>query len=261
MTHDDVRFSTIKEDRGWYFVEYSPPFPRHKFAILQLTVLEQRPAQAVASAMESEATHWITRYPIPLMAMAYSLDESVFPLEPARPVDHLIAWHVAEKPDIILRWELVPDNELPADALNQDNLLKIFSDVPHRTGHEIANQAARKLTQLRLGWWIVFVWAVVVPLGVAVLEWWSDLLGLAVLGYAFFKAITQFLRLTGRLKQTKREREKAAEDLKMRHHHYHCTRNPEGFERLKAENFRRESIERTLSDAATLKEQRNFKNR
>ena len=70
-----------------------------------------------------------------------------------------------------------------------------------------------------------------VPLSVAVLEWWSELLGLVVLGYAFVKAATQALHL------------------------YHCTRNPEAFERLKAENFRHQKIERIKAEALALKAQ------
>jgi len=94
-----------------------------------------------------------------------------------------------------------------------------------------------------------------VPLGVAVLEWSSDLLGLVVLGYAFAKAIIHALRLTGHLPKSTREREKEAQELRMRHHHYHCERNPESFERLKAENFRREEIARTKAEALALKAQ------
>lgn len=30
----------------------------------------------------------------------------------------------------------------------------------------------------------------------------------------------------------------------MRHHHYHCKRNPDGFMRLKVENIEREEIDR-----------------
>ena len=100
----------------------------------------------------------------------------------------------------------------------------------------------------------MFVWAVLVPLGVAVLEWWSDLLGLVVLGYAFVKAAIQALRLTGHLPRSGGQRKKEAEDLKMRHHHYHCERNPEAFDLLKAENFRREEIERTKAESLELKE-------
>ena len=39
----------------------------------------------------------------------------------------------------------------------------------------------------------------------------------------------------------------------MRHHHYHCERNPEAFERLKRENIERETRDQTLREAAGLK--------
>jgi hypothetical protein len=79
------------------------------------------------------------------------------------------------------------------------------------------------------------------------------LLGLVVLIYAFVKATTQALRLTGRLPRSKREREKETKESKMRHYAYHCERNPEAFERLKLENFEREAIEKTKAEAAALK--------
>jgi hypothetical protein len=39
----------------------------------------------------------------------------------------------------------------------------------------------------------------------------------------------------------------------MRHHHYHCERNPEGFLRLKQENVERESREEIQREANSLK--------
>jgi hypothetical protein len=39
----------------------------------------------------------------------------------------------------------------------------------------------------------------------------------------------------------------------MRHHHYHCERNPEGFERLKLENFERWAREEVHAEAKSLK--------
>ena len=73
-----------------------------------------------------------------------------------------------------------------------------------------------------------------------------------MVGYAFAKAAIEALRLTGRLPRSARQRESETEDLRMRHHHYYCERNPEVFERLKAENFRREEIERTKAEALAL---------
>lgn len=142
---------------------------------------------------------------------------------------------------------------MPTVALDRNLLKQIFSDVPYKTGQEIREAADKHFAALRMGWWLVFVWAVVVPLCVAVLEWWSDLLGLAVLIYAFVKAAIQALRLTGHIPRSKREREKEAEESKMRHYAYHCERNPEAFERLKLENFEREAIEKTKAQAAILK--------
>ena len=106
---------------------------------------------------------------------------------------------------------------------------------------------------MRLGWWIVFVWAVVVPAGVAILEWWSDWLGVVVLVYSLYKAIEKALRLMGRWPKSKAEAQKEAEEARMCHHHYHCERNPEGFERLKLENFERWAREDIQKEANALR--------
>ncbi|MFA5913779.1 MAG: hypothetical protein WC830_09525 [Burkholderiales bacterium] len=255
MAPDDVRFESLKEDRSWYFVEYTPPMANHRFSTLSICVVEEQDAQAVASVMEKEAREWLSRYPVPVMATAFSADESVFSLKGVRPIDHLISWLDPESSRPILRWELVKDGVLPDSAPNRAFLQKIFAGVPSKTGAEIQDEVAKDIAARKVGWWLVFVWAVLVPLGVAVLEWWSDLLGLVVLGYAFVKAIVLALRLTGHLPKSVREREKDAQDLRMRNHHYHCERNPEAFERLKAENFRREEIARTKAEALALKAQ------
>jgi hypothetical protein len=39
----------------------------------------------------------------------------------------------------------------------------------------------------------------------------------------------------------------------MKHYFYHCERNPEGFARLKAENFEREAKERIIKEAELLR--------
>lgn len=57
----------------------------------------------------------------------------------------------------------------------------------------------------------------------------------------------------GWLKPTQREKEKAEKDLRMEHYFYHCEQNPEGFIRLKNENFEREAITRTHVEADALR--------
>jgi hypothetical protein len=253
MQAHEFRFGSVKEDRGWYFVEYSPPMENYLFSLLQLTVVEERSLREVAESLESEARLWLRRYPVPLMATAFSANDSVLSLEGIRPLDNLMAWSDPNTKEPILRWEIVPNAALPNTAHNRQALRKLFADVPVKTGAQVQQDVARLVKERKLGWWLVFIWAVVVPLGVAVVEWWSDLLGLAVLVYAFIKAGIEALRLTGHLPKSAAQRAKEAEGLRMRHHHYHCERNPEAFERLKAENFRKAAIERTKAEAATVK--------
>lgn len=257
MAPDEIRFDSLKEDRGWYYVEYSPPIANYRFSMLQLSIVDEHDTGTVVAALESEVRSWLRRYPVPIMATAFSADGNVFLLRGVRPIDSLLAWLKEESPEPVLCWELVGNEVLPDIALDKVRLKEIFADVPYRTGREILAKAAKHATSRRVGWWVFFVWAVAVPLGVAVLEWWSDLLGLLVLSYAFLKAAIQGLRLTGKLPKSTRQLEKEAMERKMRHHHYHCERNPEAFERLKFENFRREEFERTKAQARALKKSSN----
>lgn len=253
MAPDDIRFESIKEDRGWYFVEYSPPIPNYPFSMVDLTVVEQRDLEAVAVAMELESRDWLSRFPFPVMTTAFGPNESLVPLSGVRSSDNLMAWIDPKTSNPVLRWELVSPEELPDTAKDRDFIRKVFANIPSKTGAEIRDAAMKSFAARKVGQRLLFIWAVVVPLGVAVLEWWSDLLGLVVLGYAFFKAAVQALRLGGHLPKSARQVEKEEEELRMRHHHYHCMKNPEAFARLKVENFEREAIERTKEKVAILK--------
>lgn len=253
MKSDDIRFSKVKEDRGWYFVEYSPPMLNFRFSELQISVIESQDLETIAIALENEAKLWLSRYPVPLKATAFTLDESVLSLEDIRPIDHLMAWIDSVNQTPVISWELVGDKNLPDIALNREYLKEIFSTFPSKSGLEINNEIAQKVKSDRVGWWLVFLWAVVVPALVAVVEWSSDILGLLVLLYAFFKAGVEALRLTGKLPKSKRKLQKEREEAQIRHHHYHCVRNPEAFTRLKIENFQKDAIERTLAESKVIK--------
>jgi hypothetical protein len=255
LARDEIRFGSLKEDRGWYFVKYSPPMTNYRFSLLQLSIVEMQGAPAIANVMESEAREWLSRYPVPVMVTAFSADDTVLSLKGVRPTDNLMAWLKSADCQPVLRWELVNDDVLPDMALNRDFLRETFAMLPYKTGAQVRAEVSKHIAAQKVGWWLVFVWAVIVPVGVALLEWWSDLLGLVVLAYAFVKAAVQALRLTGHLPKSARQQEKEAKELRMRHHHYHCERNPEAFARLKAENFAREMTGRTKAEALALKAQ------
>lgn len=61
------------------------------------------------------------------------------------------------------------------------------------------------------------------------------------------------LKILGISKPSKREEEKAEIERKRAHYFYHCERNPEGFLKLKVENFSKDDIARTLQESEKLK--------
>lgn len=164
MASDEIFFGSLKENRGWYFVEYPPPRPNFRYSTLQLTVVEPRETADVVVAMESEAREWLRRYPIPLMATAFSADDSVFSLQGIRSTNHLMAWAESKSQDFILRWDLLTSDALPAIALDRKWLRAAMRHVPHKTGSEIQREVADRVALQRAEWWLVFLWAVVVPL-------------------------------------------------------------------------------------------------
>lgn len=251
---ENLFFEATKEDRGWYFVEYSPPISGYQFATLTLVVFKTgRVCKDIATTMEAELVIWLERYPIPIMVSAFDDTGSVIGLSSYRPCDHLIGYIDASTNRVVQEWRLLANDELPRDALNASYLRKIYAGIPFKTKQQLQTQTLEKVKQLRLGWWIVFIWAAVVPAGIAVLEWWSDWLGWAVLAYSLYKAVEKALRLLGKWPKSTGELQREAEEARMRHHHYHCERNPEGFERLKLENFKREGREDIQNEAQALR--------
>ncbi len=251
---DQLFFEAIKEDRGWYFVEYRPPITGHQFATLAVVVLEvDRAREDIAATMEADLVIWLERYPVPVMVSAFDDTGSVIALDGSRQCDHLIGYIDSRTNRVVREWRLLANDELPKDALDVSYLRKVYAGVPVKTKQQLREQALAKGKQLRVGWWIVVVWAVVVPAAAAILEWWSDWLGLVVLVYGLYKAVEKALRLMGKWPKSKAEAQKEANEARMRHHHYHCERNPEGFERLKLENFERWAREDIKKEAQSLR--------
>ena len=70
--------------------------------------------------------------------------------------------------------------------------------------------------------------------------------------YALWKAFVQLMKLLGKWPESASEKLEADKKQRMEHYFWHCERNPEGFQRLKTENFAREERERTSREAAEL---------
>lgn len=256
MDLDKIYFGEVKEDRGWYFVEYSPPHESLRFATLNVVLPEPAEKERVVQAIESEVRAWLLRYPVPIMATAFDATGSVLRLSPIKKCDSLIGFVQKGQSSAALHWHILKDEDLPDDALNRDHLKTVYADIPFRTGADLQRQAKKHAqTVLALRWFSIFV-TVFIPLIVLILPEISRPVAVLFLTYGILKIIITYLKQTGLLKKSQREIEQEKEELAMRHHHYHCQRNPEAFQRLKIENFNKEERERTLKEAQSLKEKK-----
>jgi hypothetical protein len=250
--NEQIFWGVVKELRKDYFVEYRPPFEGHKFATLQLTFLGRVEFSYIAEAMELEAAKWHQRYPLPIMISAFDNAGDLVHLEPTRSDHHLIVFGNPEGV-LELHWRRVADEELPTDALNRDLMLELFSDVPRKTQTEVSSNAKTHARQIRLAKFIVLMWAGIGPAAWLVIEFLGPgWLAAIIFVYGIWHAVVNILKLAGKWSKSESELIEEAEDLLMRHHHYHCKRNPGGFERLKIENCRNDQRKKVLEDARSL---------
>lgn len=242
-------FSSIKEGRSSYFVEYRPPGGGTLFATLQLVFVDATPKADVALAMEAEASIWFIRFPVPLMVSAFGPDGDLVHLDTVRNANHLMI----SGPGAGIQWELLKNDELSQVASDRERLLQIYAGVPYRTSDEVQLEQRRHHRRTRAGWWIVFLWAAVAPTAFLIIEFLGpEWLATAVFLYGLYKASERILKMLGFWKKSNKERAKEEEDRRMRHHHYHCDLNPNGFLRLKLENLENDHRQAIAAESRTL---------
>lgn len=256
MKDGELRFDSLKEARDWYFVEYAPPIAGNPFAIVQLTILSDSDAAdhaRIASAMERELERWLKRYRVPVMVSAFNTTGALIHLEPEKSSDYLMG--KSEDSEVLESvWGLLDSQKLPPHS--PDVLRSIYHDIPFRTAEDIRTKAAQELRRtmsaLRLSLALLIFWLVVIPVSIALLGVANPLIGAVVLIYSLWKAFVQLMKLLGKWPEGRKKKEQSERKRRMEHYFWHCERNPEGFQRLKFENFDREERERTAIEAAKL---------
>jgi|SRR5690625_4608507 len=249
-------FESIKELRDNYFVEYDPPGGTARFAELILVFYNGVNSATAKNKMETEAEIWTKRYAVPVMVFASDEKDDPIEISSSRNGNHLIAWRHPNG-QLEKHWKLLKDEEIPDDALDPDYLLKVYEDIPYRTKEEVREQANRKWIQrrkgIRVGVAIVFWWAAVVPMGIAILGWANPMVGLLSTLYALWIAARKGGLMIGWLKPSYFEKMKREKKRRMDHYYYQCEKNPAGFQRLVAENVEAEERDRIKREADELK--------
>jgi hypothetical protein len=246
------KYKPVQETRGWYYVDYHPPSVGNKYAVLNLTIKEERPKHEIIKAMETDAELWLSRYPVPIFATAWDYKEDQYDFSGMKPNNHLVGYLDSDK-KLHLQWGNVNEDEIPDLTLEQEYLDNLYSALDFKTYAELDAERQKRTRGIRTGYFLIFIWLVVIPLTFSILEFSSDLLSAVVLLYSASKVIETWLELRGKLLKSKGEREKEEEERLKNHYYYHCQMNPEGFRRLKLDNFEKMAKDQIVKEAESLK--------
>lgn len=264
MKNSELQFDSLKESRDWYFVEYSPPMAGNPFALVYLTILNDSDVAdhlRITNAMEGELSRWLERYGVPLMVSAFDAKGDLISLKPSS----FLMGRRNELGHADKIWGHFETKDLP--PFSSDTLRVIYHDIPFRTTEEIQAAADRNLKYTKCTVWVtialLILWLVVIPVAIAFLGLSNPVeikfqgIAISVIGllsfiYSLWKAIVEFMKLIGKGPEGRKEKEFSKRKWMMEHYFWHCERNPEGFQRLKIENFEQEQREQTVREAAAI---------
>ncbi len=122
----------MKESRGWYFVEYRPPYSQEKFAMLNLVIVEKASVTDIVNAMEKELQSWLNRYPVPILVSAFDNKDDLFNLSELRSSNHVIGFFDQDG-KIDLHWSSLNYEDIPDIALDQKYVDNLYSNLDFKT--------------------------------------------------------------------------------------------------------------------------------
>jgi hypothetical protein len=253
------KYEPIKESRGWYFIEYYPPKNGYRFANLHLVITGDTNPNKIAIAMEQEARIWLKRYPIPIMIASFDNTGMLYDLNNTRSSNFLISFFDKDN-KVQFYWESIKNEEMPDTALNQEYVDQLYSNLVYKTDTELNIERRRYFKQLNTGRIIFFIWIVIIPAIYAIFEYSSSLLAIVALIYSLYKAIRKGLELIGKWPKSKKDKEHEREEQLKNHYYFHCQMNPEGFRKLKLENFDKMNQNATITEAEALKNRKHLNN-
>lgn len=240
----------IKEHRGDYYVSYQPADTRFSSAAAHLTFLGNGHDVAdVKKAMERELQSWLSRFRVPVTVSAYDAKDDLIQVATEFSQAHLAGYVDPQTGQIIQQWGFPKDDELPSDQMDARYLARVYEGVPFRLQETVRQNAMREArTMGRSIRMIVFLLAGV-PLLIEIVSLGVTWVGHILAGISITAGLYKLAKMMGWLKLTQRAKEIAEKDLRMKHYFYHCERNPEGFNRLKIENFERDAIHQNHLEA------------
>ncbi len=251
MNTNTIIWEKIKNKRDGYFIEYQPPRydpdnNSYPLAVLLVVIVSQFSKDKIAQILESEFKTWATLYQVALLAMACDQMGKKVDLTSIRQSDEITGFYNPSDNQLTLYWGLLGNDQIPDFLKQNERLKRIYSDIPFKTEQQIREKLDRYYKDIRSGKRFILATVILWLLLPVAIEIWgisNPFISAGIIIYSVIKAAIALLKLLGILKPNTKELEKSEKERKMEHYFYHCEKNPEGFIRLRNENFEREAIE------------------
>lgn len=240
MRNDWIKFDSIEKNRNGYFITYQPVFDNSLLAILTLTFYKDTSAEKAVEKAEIEFDYWIRKYPTPLMLFIRDETKLGFNYKKVVDSDYLIGY-VLKSGKIKKVWGSIDENEYEDFDNNVENLKKIYSNLNFKTKQDIDLNIKKQVTENRILKVLLILRFSIIPALIVFFGWYNPLVSFIALLYNLYLFFLEGIKINGNLIKSEQEKIKDKEDLLKDHYYYHCKLNPEGFECLKLENFKREN--------------------
>ena len=150
-------YKSIKEDRGWYFVEYTPAIAKN-YAGLTLTIMTEKAKKInITQAMEKELKNWLLRYKVPLLVSAWDIEDNQYSFDELNKTKNLVGFF-DDKGKIYMSWK-TNANKPPDAALEKEYLDSVYSNVDAVSVVQHAENRKIKNKQIERGATIFFILA------------------------------------------------------------------------------------------------------
>lgn len=241
MTRDWVRYETIEIDKNGYYVKYEPIFTGQNLAVLAVSFYDEIAVPKAIKTLEAEFNYWVNKYPTPLMVLPSNKTGAALNIKSVTGNEYILGYPGTN--NIVMKWKAVPDEEYSNFVYSKESLANIYKGLNFKTSEDAKKVIAKKIKDNKKLIIIMLLWFSVIPALIAIFGWANPYVSTLALIYSLWIAFKKGGEITGHIKPSAAERKKMEEEQEKEHHHYHCKQNPDGFLRLKLENFTKDEDE------------------
>lgn len=183
-----------------------------------------------------ELKYWINKYEVPIIAMAFSQDGNLITLSSKR--ESYITGYKNNKGVLVFDFGSI---KFPEEQTTEIYFENKYKNIPYETSQDIEKRVIQERKKIEYAIkfyhliWVIVV--ILIPLSWAIAGLFYDIVSflstLSIFTYSLYRLLKHFEII----KKARWEIEKEEIENRKNHYYHHCEKNPNGFIRLRNENW------------------------